>query len=162
MEWRWSATKPSRLAIRNLVPGEGRRHSIWEMADVKSAKLFKDLPEAELKSIERQLKTVKHPAGHEIVVRGSQGVGFMIITEGKVTVSTVQGKSRKLGPGDSFGEMALLDQDGRSANVKADTDVTLATIPEWNFKSFLQEHPTVAYRLLQVLSQRVRQAEGDD
>lgn len=132
------------------------------MADVKSAKLFKDLPEAELKSIERQLKIVKHPAGHEIVLRGSQGVGFMIITEGTVTVSTVQGKSRKLGPGDSFGEMALLDQDGRSANVKADTDVTLATIPEWNFKSFLQEHPTVAYRLLQVLSQRVRQAEGDD
>jgi CRP/FNR family transcriptional regulator, cyclic AMP receptor protein len=131
------------------------------MTDIKSAKLFKDLPQAELASIERQLKTVKHPAGHEIVVRGSQGVGFMIITEGTVTVSTVQGKSRKLGPGDSFGEMALLDQEGRSATVKTDTDVTLASIPEWNFKSFLQEHPTVAYRLLQVLSQRVRQAEGD-
>jgi CRP/FNR family cyclic AMP-dependent transcriptional regulator len=131
------------------------------MADIKSAKLFKDLPESELKSIERQLKTVKHPAGYEIVVRGSQGVGFMIITEGTVTVSTVQGKSRKLGPGDSFGEMALLDQEGRSATIKTDTDVTLASIPEWNFKSFLQEHPTVAYRLLQVLSQRVRQAEGD-
>jgi CRP/FNR family cyclic AMP-dependent transcriptional regulator len=132
------------------------------MTDIKSAKLFKDLPEGELKSIERQLKIIKHQAGHEIVLRGSQGVGFMIITEGTVTVSTVQGKSRKLGPGDSFGEMALLDQDGRSATVKADTDVTLATIPEWNFKSFLQEHPTVSYRLLQVLSQRVRQAEGDD
>lgn len=132
------------------------------MADIRSAKLFKDLPEGELKSIERELKTVEHLAGHEIVVRGSQGVGFMIITEGTVTVSTVQGKSRKLGPGDSFGEMALLDHDGRSATIKADTDVVLATIPEWNFKSFLQEHPVVAYRLLQVLSQRVRQAEGDN
>jgi CRP/FNR family transcriptional regulator, cyclic AMP receptor protein len=131
------------------------------MSDIKSAKLFKDLPEGELKSIERELKTVQHPAGHEIVVRGSQGVGFMIITEGTVTVSTVQGKARKLGPGDSFGEMALLDHEGRSATIKTDTDVTLASIPEWNFKSFLQEHPTVAYRLLQVLSQRVRQAEGD-
>jgi CRP/FNR family transcriptional regulator, cyclic AMP receptor protein len=131
------------------------------MSDLKSAKLFKDLPASELKSIERQVKTVKHPAGYEIIVRGTDGVGFMIITEGSVTVSTVQGKSRKLGPGDSFGEMALLDHDGRSATVTADTDVSLACIPEWNFQSFLKEHPTVAYRLLQVLSQRVRQAEGD-
>jgi CRP-like cAMP-binding protein len=132
------------------------------MSDLKSAKLFKDLPQAELKSIERQVKTVKHPAGYEIIVRGTDGVGFMIITEGTVTVTTVQGKSRKLGPGDSFGEMALLDHDGRSATVTADTDVSLACIPEWNFPSFLKEHPSVAYRLLQVLSQRVRQAEGDN
>jgi CRP-like cAMP-binding protein len=132
------------------------------MSDLKSAKLFKDLPQAELKSIERQVKTVKHPAGYEIIVRGTDGVGFMIITEGTVTVTTVQGKSRKLGPGDSFGEMALLDHDGRSATVTADTDVSLACIPEWNFQSFLKEHPSVSYRLLQVLSQRVRQAEGDN
>jgi CRP/FNR family transcriptional regulator, cyclic AMP receptor protein len=132
------------------------------MSDLKSAKLFKDLPQAELKSIQRQVKTVKHPAGYEIIVRGTDGVGFMIITEGTVTVTTVQGKSRKLGPGDSFGEMALLDHDGRSATVTADTDVSLACIPEWNFQSFLKEHPSVAYRLLQVLSQRVRQAEGDN
>jgi CRP/FNR family cyclic AMP-dependent transcriptional regulator len=131
------------------------------MSDLKSAKLFKDLPQAELKSIERQVKTVKHPAGSDIIVRGTGGVGFMIITEGTVTVATVQGKSRKLGPGDSFGEMALLDHDGRSATVTADTEVSLACIPEWNFQSFLKEHPSVAYRLLQVLSQRVRQAEGD-
>jgi CRP/FNR family cyclic AMP-dependent transcriptional regulator len=105
---------------------------------------------------------VTHPAGHEIVVRGENGVGFMIITDGTVTVSTVQGKTRKLGPGDSFGEMSLLDHEGRSASIKADTDVTFATIPEWNFKPFLKEHPEVAYRLLQVLSQRVRQAESSD
>jgi CRP-like cAMP-binding protein len=130
------------------------------MPDVKSAKLFKGLPDGELKKIERQLKTVQHKAGHEIIVRGDGGVGFMVITDGTVTVSTVQGKTRKLGPGDSFGEMALLDHEGRSATVKADTDVSLATIPEWGFKSFLEEHPEVAYRLLQVLSQRIRQAES--
>jgi CRP/FNR family cyclic AMP-dependent transcriptional regulator len=132
------------------------------MPDLKSAKLFQDLPDGEFKKIERQLKMVQHSAGHEIIVQGDGGVGFMIITEGTVTVSTVQGKSRTLGPGDSFGEMALLDHEGRSATVKADTDVSLATIPEWGFKSFLAEHPEVAYRLLQVLSQRVRQAERAD
>jgi CRP-like cAMP-binding protein len=129
--------------------------------ELKKAKLLQGLPESELRSVEKQMKTVKHPAGHEIIVKGEGGVGFMIILDGAVTVATVQGKSRKLGPGDSFGEMALLDHEGRSATIKADTDVSLATIPEWNFKPFLKEHPEVAYRLLQVLSQRVRLAESD-
>ena len=131
------------------------------MLEIKQAKLFQGLPESELRSLEKQMKTVTHPAGHEIVVKGENGVGFMVILDGTVTVTTVQGKARKLGPGDSFGEMALLDHEGRSANIKADTDVSLATIPEWSFKPFLKEHPEVAYRMLQLLSQRVRQAEGD-
>jgi CRP-like cAMP-binding protein len=130
------------------------------VTEVKQAKLFEGLPESEVRTIEKQMKTVQHPAGHEIVVRGDNGVGFMVILEGTVSVSTVQGKTRKLGPGDSFGEMALLDHEGRSATIKADTDVSLATISEWNFKPFLKEHPEVTYRLLQLLSQRVRQAES--
>jgi len=131
------------------------------VSELKSAKLFEGLPESEVRSVEKQMKIVKHPAGHEIVVRGEGGVGFMVITDGTVTVKTGQGKTRKLGPGDSFGEMALLDNEGRSATITADSDVTLATIPEWNFKPFLKEHPEVAYRLLQTLSRRIRQAEAD-
>ena len=129
--------------------------------ELKQAKLLQGLPDSEIRSLEKQMKTVKHPAGHEVVVRGDNGVGFMIVLDGTLTVSTIQGKSRKLGPGDSFGEMSLLDHEGRSASIKADTDVSLATIPEWNFKPFLIEHPEVTYRLLQVLSQRVRQAESN-
>ena len=131
------------------------------MSELKSAKLFQGLPDSEVRSVEKQMKIVKHPAGHQIVVRGEGGVGFMVITDGTVTVQTGQGKTRKLGPGDSFGEMALLDHEGRSATITADSDVTLATIPEWNFKPFLKEHPEVAYRLLQTLSRRIRQAEAD-
>ena len=131
------------------------------MLELRAAKLFAGLPDNEMKSVEKQVKTVKHPAGHEIVLRGEGGVGFMVITDGTVSVKTVQGKTRQLGPGDSFGEMALLDHEGRSATITADSDVTLATIPEWNFKPFLKEHPEVAYRLMQVLSHRVRQAEED-
>ena len=131
------------------------------MIEVKKAKLFEGLPDSEVRSIEKQMKTVRHPAGHEIVVRGEGGVGFMVIVDGTVTVNTVTGHTRKLGPGDSFGEMALLDHEGRSATATAETDVTMATIPEWNFKPFLKEHPEVAYRLLQTLSRRIRQAEAE-
>ena len=132
------------------------------VSELKDAKLLKGIPDSEVRSIEKQVKTITHPAGHEIVVRGEGGVGFMIITDGTVSVKTVTGKTRKLGPGDSFGEMALLDHEGRSATITADTDVTLASIPEWNFKPFLKEHPEVAYRLLQTLSRRVRTAEADE
>ena len=132
------------------------------VSELKDAKLLKGIPDSEVRSIEKQVKTITHPAGHEIVVRGEGGVGFMIITDGTVSVKTVTGKTRKLGPGDSFGEMALLDHEGRSATITADTDVKLASIPEWNFKPFLKEHPEVAYRLLQTLSRRVRTAEADD
>lgn len=132
------------------------------VAQLKDAKLLQGIPDSELRSIERQVKIVNHPAGHEIVVRGEGGVGFMIITDGDVSVKTVTGHTRKLGPGDSFGEMALLDHEGRSATITADTDVTLASIPEWNFKPFLKEHPEVAYRLLQTMSKRIRQAEAEE
>ena len=131
------------------------------MVEIIEAKLFQGLPESEMRSVEKQLKIVQHPAGHEIVVRGEGGVGFMVITDGTVSVKTIQGHTRKLGPGDSFDEMALLDHEGRSATITADTEVTMATIPEWNFKPFLKEHPEVAYRLLQTLSRRIRQAEAD-
>ena len=131
------------------------------MANLGNAKLFRGLPAKELKAIEKELKTVTHAAGHDIMVQGRDGIGFMIITTGTVTVTTSHGKERKLGPGGSFGEMALLDHEGRSATIRADSEVTLATIPEWNFKSFLKEHPEVAYRLLQTLSRRIRQAEAD-
>ena len=132
------------------------------MTQLKDAKLLQGIPESEIRSIEKQVKIVRHPAGHEIVLRGEGGVGFMIIKDGSVSVKTVKGRTRKLGPGDSFGEMALLDHEGRSATITADTDVTLASIPEWNFKPFLKEHPEVAYRLLQTLSRRIRQAEADE
>lgn len=130
------------------------------MTALRDAKIFKGLPDKELKSIEKELKTISQPAGHDIVVKGGSGVGFMILLEGTATATLASGKQRKLGPGDSFGEMALLDHEGRSATIRADTEVTMATIPEWNFKSFLGQHPEVAYRLLVALSQRVRQAEA--
>ena len=138
------------------------RNYYLPVAELKDAKLLQGIPDSELRSIERQVKMVRHPAGHEIVVRGEGGVGFMIIIDGTVSVKTVTGRTRKLGPGDSFGEMALLDHEGRSATITADTDVTLASIPEWNFRPFLKEHPEVAYRLLQTMSRRIRQAEADE
>lgn len=128
--------------------------------DLRSVELFDGMSEADLRRLEQQMREVKHPSGAEIAVRGREGVGFMVILDGKAEVSTPDGGLRVLGPGDHFGEMALLDQGGRSATVTARTDLRLAAIAEWNFKPFLIEHPEIAYRMLQTMSRRLREAEA--
>ena len=128
--------------------------------DLRSVGLLQGLPDRDLQRIAQQVREVRHPAGAEITVEGREGVGFLMILDGDAEVSTPDGRTRRLGPGDHFGEMALLDQGGRSASVTAKSDLHLAAIAEWNFKPFLLEHPEVAYRLLQTLSRRVREAEA--
>jgi len=125
-----------------------------------SVKLFAGMQDGDLKKIAQQVREVRHPKGATIAVRGREGVGFMLILEGEAEVTTPDGRSRLLGPGDHFGEMALLDQGGRSSTVAATTDLVVAAIPEWHFKPFLMEYPEVAYRMLQTLSRRVRDAEA--
>ena len=128
--------------------------------DLRSVKLFAGMQDSDLKKIAQQVREVRHPKGAQIAARGREGVGFMLILEGEAEVTTPDGRSRLLGPGDHFGEMALLDQGGRSSTVVASTDLVVAAIPEWHFKPFLMEYPEVAYRMLQTLSRRVREAEA--
>lgn len=130
------------------------------MVEISAVKLFAGLPQKELEVISRQLKEVSHPAGDVIMAAGRPGVGFFVILEGEVEVAVMRGHTHKLGPGDHFGEMALLDEQGRSANVTAVSDTRLGAITEWEFKPFLRENPEVAYRLLQSLSRRLREAEA--
>src|SRR5260370_19964546 len=118
---------------------------------LRSVKLFAGMPEGDLRKLAQQMREVNHAGGSEIAVRGRDGVGFMVILDGEAEVSTPDGGSRVLGPGDHFGEMALLDQGGRSATVTARTDLRLAAIAEWDFKAFLIDHPEVAYRLLHTM-----------
>jgi CRP/FNR family transcriptional regulator, cyclic AMP receptor protein len=131
----------------------------WQ--ELKSVKLFAGLPDSELKQMVRDLKEVSQPKGKELTIRGDDGVGFMVILEGEAEVTTPDGRKRVLAPGDYYGEMALLDQQGRSATVVAREDMRLAGVIEWKFKPFLVQHPEVAYQLLQTLSRRLREGEAN-
>jgi CRP/FNR family cyclic AMP-dependent transcriptional regulator len=127
--------------------------------ELKPIGLFEGLSEGDLKKLNKQMREVRHQKGAEIIVHGKDGVGFLVIIEGEAEVTTGDGRHRKLGPGDYFGEMALLDQQGRSADITAQTDLVLVAVPEWGFKQFLGDHPEITYRLLQTLSRRLREAE---
>jgi CRP/FNR family cyclic AMP-dependent transcriptional regulator len=128
--------------------------------ELKPVGIFEGMSPAELKKITKQMREVRHPKGAEIMVRGEGGVGFLVILQGEAEVKTADGRSRTLGPGDHFGEMALLDHQGRSASITAGSDLVVAAVPEWGFKPFLQDHPEVTYRLLETLSRRLREAEA--
>jgi CRP/FNR family transcriptional regulator, cyclic AMP receptor protein len=128
--------------------------------DVSKVKLFAGLPDKQVEAIGRGMTEVHQPAGKEVAVAGANGVGFMVILDGEAEVHLPHGRTRTLGPGDYYGEMALLDDQGRSATIVAKTDLTVAATARWDFKSFLEEHPEVAWRLLQTLSRRLREAEA--
>ena len=104
----------------------GKSSRIAAMIELKNAKLFEGLPAKELKALGNEFKTVAKPAGSQLVVTGDSGVGFMIILDGTVEVTTMDGRKRTLGPGDSYGEMALLNEGARSATIVAKSDVQLA------------------------------------
>jgi CRP-like cAMP-binding protein len=84
------------------------------------------------------------------------GIGLFLIVDGRCDV-TIGGKSKaKLGPGDFFGEVALLDGGPRTATVTAQTPVTLVGITGWVFRGLLMEHPSIALKTLESVAGRLR------
>ena len=93
--------------------------------------------------------------GKEIVSQGKGGVAFFLILEGQATVMVDGEERRTLGPGDHFGEIALIAPDvPRTSTVRADSDMRLAALTAWNFKPFVLQNPDVAWALLEVMAKR--------
>jgi CRP/FNR family transcriptional regulator, cyclic AMP receptor protein len=95
------------------------------------------------------------PAGKEVVTQGKGGVAFFLILDGTATVVVDGEERRKLGPGDHFGEIALIVPDiPRTSTVRADSDLRMAALTAWNFKPWVMQNPDVAWALLETLAQR--------
>ena len=99
-----------------------------------------------------------HPAGTVIAREGDPGVGLFILLDGTAEVSIGGRKKATLGPGEFFGEIALLDGGPRTATVTAKTDVQLLGLTEWVFRGLMSEHPTIALKTLQQMAGRLRVA----
>ena len=94
--------------------------------------------------------------GQIIVTQGTPGQAFYMITSGKVEILRDGNSLGAFGPGDFFGEMALLDSAPRSATIRAIDDVAFLMLSSWDFKALLERHPSIAIKLLEVLSRRLR------
>jgi len=97
-------------------------------------------------------------AGEQIIRRGEEGgLGFYLILEGRTEVQAGDAVLAHLGPGDYFGEMALLREDTpRTADVMALEDTSCLVITQWAFKSLLAAHPDMALAIMGELARRLR------
>jgi CRP/FNR family transcriptional regulator, cyclic AMP receptor protein len=128
------------------------------------AVLFADLPETELAPVAARTRARRYSAGEPILRRGGPAEHLFVLDHGRVEVDvhdTGGGSSalRQLMPGDSFGEVALLDGLPRSADVVAVTDCRVLVVERDEFLRFVQLRPRVAERLHTILRQQVRQDE---
>jgi len=122
--------------------------------------LFQGLSEDELEVLLRSTSETDFQAGTDVVREGDKGAGFHLILSGTATVTKGGQTLRSLGPGESFGDIALIDDGHRTATVHADAPLHTLSITTWNFKPVLLEHPQIAYKLLVELCRRLREAEA--
>jgi len=97
--------------------------------------------------------------GQIIVTQGTPGQAFYLILSGRVEILRDGVSLGAFGPGDFFGEMSLLDQAPRSATIRALDHTSCLMLSSWDFKTLLEKHPSIAIKLLEVLSRRLRVAD---
>lgn len=98
-------------------------------------------------------------AGQIIVAQGTPGQVFYLILSGRVEIIRDGQSLGAFGPGDFFGEMSLLDSAPRSATIKALETMNCLMLSSWDFKALLERYPSIAVKLLEVLSRRLRVAD---
>jgi CRP/FNR family cyclic AMP-dependent transcriptional regulator len=122
--------------------------------------LFAGLTRKEAGFVLQFMRDHDYPAGKVIVEEGETGGRFYLIVSGTAEVTRRGRRIRRLGPGDSFGDIALIDGGPRSATVAAETPVSTLSLAVWNFKAALLENPSITYKLLLALCKRLRDAES--
>ena len=136
----------------------GERELVEALARVP---LFEAVPRKELQRLSRSFSERSFSAGQNIVVEGDRsGIGFFVIESGEAAVTRDGEEIRQLGPGDWFGEMALIDQGPRTATVVARSDLQCHAMTPFSFRPVVEAHGEIAWPLLEGLVARLREAEG--
>jgi CRP-like cAMP-binding protein len=121
--------------------------------------LFSDLSKRTLSKILDNSKETTHVAGQTVVTQGHEGAGFHMILSGQAKVVRGGRKVAMLGPGEYFGEMALLDGGRRTATVIAETDLETLYIAQWGFKPLVRDNPQMAWKIVVHLTKRLREEQ---
>lgn len=123
--------------------------------------LFTGMDRRQSEQIARLLKERPFARGETVIMEGSGGAAFFIIDSGQATVSSKGVELATLGPGDYFGELALIDGGPRSATVTAATDLVCYGLTFWEFRPLVERNGTIAWKLLQALAKRLRATGGE-
>jgi CRP/FNR family transcriptional regulator len=123
--------------------------------------LFEEMSKKELERLAKSFRESRFTSGETIAAEGTRGVGFFVIGEGTVLYSVGGEDVGQGGPGDYFGEIALIDDGPRTATVKAGSDVTAYGLASWEFQPLVEENAALAWELLQGMAKRLRAANQD-
>ncbi|HYM49594.1 MAG TPA: cyclic nucleotide-binding domain-containing protein [Candidatus Limnocylindrales bacterium] len=123
---------------------------------LKKVPLFAELDRKELEMLAHLLKEHRYKAGTPIVKDGAAGHGLYVIKEGAAIVRKNGRTVARLGPGEFFGEIAVLDDGPRTADVVADTDTVCLTLVAWEVRPLLMENASITFKMLMELVRRQR------
>ncbi|MBW6468190.1 MAG: cyclic nucleotide-binding domain-containing protein [Anaerosomatales bacterium] len=118
--------------------------------------LFSRCTAAEIEAVTARALVNEFEAGQLIVSQNTPGTAFYLVLEGRVDVEKDGTHVGTLGVGEFFGEMSLLDNAPRSATIRAAEQTRCMMLSSWDFRAALEQHPSVAVKLLEVLTQRLR------
>ncbi len=121
--------------------------------------LFAGLGERDLVPLADRFQERAFAEGATVVEEGETGTSFFVIADGEADVTVGGNRRATLGAGDYFGEMAILDEGVRTASVTATTELRSYFLTPWEFRPFVEEHPELAWKLLQNLARRLRAAQ---
>jgi CRP-like cAMP-binding protein len=130
--------------------------------DLAKVWIFSKLERSDLQRIAKAVVPRTYKKGEMIVQEGERAVAFYAITSGKVEVTKGGTPLSTMGPGGSFGEMALLDGHPRSASLVAVEDTECLVMTRWDFSAELRTNPNMAAAMLPELSKRIRRLEGEE
>jgi CRP-like cAMP-binding protein len=117
--------------------------------------LFEDLDATELQWLADSMHEARVAAGAVITAQDGAGDGFFVIDSGTAEV-TVDGQQRAtLAAGDHFGEIALLMGSERTATVTATSDLRCHALTPWDFRTLVEENPSIAWKVLQSMASRL-------
>jgi CRP/FNR family transcriptional regulator, cyclic AMP receptor protein len=127
---------------------------------VQGVPLFADLDRKELQGLATSMKERTFRSGQTIASEGQSGIGFFVIAEGTANVSQGGEDRATLGPGDYFGEIALIDDGLRTASVTAVSELKAYGLTSWEFRPLVESNASIAWKLLKTMAARLREAEG--
>ena len=131
---------------------------------LRNVPIFTALSDSDLNRIASKMVSRDYEKGQMILLEESTGETFFIITSGTVKVTRLSDDGREvilalLGESDFFGEMSLLDGEGRSANIVANEDAEVMTLSRRDFLEYLETYPKIAIALLEELAVRIRKSD---
>ena len=127
---------------------------------IRGVPLFADLDDKTVAALGDEFIERHFDEGAAIATEGVDGLNFFIVESGEATVTVGGNPVGSLGPGDAFGEVALVDRSARTATVTAASPMVAFALPIWSFRPFVAERPDLAWRLLEILAERLRAAQA--